>query len=408
MIRPVQQIVILSLVALSALLGFASAVASPGTYPIATGEWPRKGPYLLYAGQADTMTILWQLDEARECTLAWGETFETLEPEIVCTSELADHRYAVDIAGLSPNTLYYYRLTHGESSVTSTFRTAPHPDATDVHFIAWADPQFAQPDPRPDGSVVPSCLADAAEETLSVVLSDPSWQTVMALAGDWVQTEQPDDQWESFFDVPYVREILTMLPVQGCTGNHDVIAYEEALFAAAGLMETYDALLSDPYQAYWPYPYVDGHYWSFDYGPVHFVVLDQFSEEERQTPFDEPTAQYTWLENDLAANTKPWTIALFHIPLVSRDVYEEPGMYWPNADRMRPLLEGDAVDLLLAGHWHKHSFMEGPVPQLIMGSASDGRHVCMVYTFDIQADVMIITVYEASGEIHEIIEIESR
>lgn len=408
MSRSVRRAVILSLVAFSALLGFASAAADAGTYPIVSGEWPRKGPYLLNTGHPDTMAILWQLDEASECTLAWGETTEEWEREIICTSEFSDHRFAVDVSNLSPDTLYYYRLSHGESSVVSTFRTAPRAEAADVRFIAWADPQFAEAYPRPDGSVTPSCLSEAGDETLRLMAENPGWQTMIALAGDWILFDQPEEDWETFFDIPSVREILTMLPAQGCAGNHDVIAYEEALFEAAGLMASYEALLLDPYLSYWPYPYVDDHYWSFEYGPIHFVVLDQFSEEERQTPFDERTVQYDWLEVDLASNTKPWTIALFHIPLVSRDAYEEPGMYWPNADRMRPLLEGGSVDLLLSGHWHQHNYMEAPIPQLIMGSVSDGRHICKYYTFDIQGDRMTITAYDVGGEIHEIIEIENR
>ena len=45
---------------------------------------------------------------------------------------------------------------------------------------------------------------------------------------------------------------------------------------------------------------------AFDYGPVHFVVVDNY------TTFTSGSAQYNWLVNDLAATAKPWKIILQH------------------------------------------------------------------------------------------------
>ncbi|MFC2077750.1 alkaline phosphatase [Candidatus Bipolaricaulota bacterium] len=376
-------------------------------HAIVSGTWPRKGPYLLYSGDPDTMTILWELDVEDVCTLSWGETLGEWQGELTCASQTSDHRYSVKLEGLEPNTLYHYRVTHGDSFVSSTFRTAPDPSTTELRFIGWADSQYSETHTRPNGVEILSCLEETGSETLRLLAGDSSLQTMMALAGDWVYHDSPEESWESFFDVASVRELLTMIPIQGCTGNHDVIAYEQSLYEEAG-STAYDLLLPDPYLKYWPYPYEDDHFWSFDYGPIHFVVLDQFSEEERSAPLELLTEQYVWLENDLASNTKPWTIALFHMPILDREAYEEPGMYWPYADRMRSLMETGGVDLYLTGHWHNHTYMETPIPQLVMGSASDGQRACMYYTFDVRDDEMTITAYEAGGAIHEVIEIGNR
>jgi hypothetical protein len=42
-------------------------------------------------------------------------------------------------------------------------------------------------------------------------------------------------------------------PIQDCMGNHE----DEGLL----------------FEKYWPYPFVEDRYWSFNYGPVHVVVV---------------------------------------------------------------------------------------------------------------------------------------
>ena len=53
-------------------------------------------------------------------------------------------------------------------------------------------------------------------------------------------------------------------------------------------------------------PFSADRYWSFDYGPAHFVMLDQYVDYAVGSP------QYTWLVNDLAASTKIWKFIVMH------------------------------------------------------------------------------------------------
>ena len=52
-------------------------------------------------------------------------------------------------------------------------------------------------------------------------------------------------------------------------------------------------------------------YYSFDYGPVHVVVLDQYTNGGN---YGSGSPQYTWLVNDLSTSTKPWKIIVLHQP----------------------------------------------------------------------------------------------
>jgi hypothetical protein len=124
----------------------------------------------------------------------------------------------------------------------------------------------------------------------------------------------------------YIREMMACLPYQACMGNHEQ-----------------DGLL---FTKYFPYPYVANRYWSFDYGPVHFAVVDQY------VPYGPGSAQLTWLENDLASTDKPWKIVYLHEPGWSAGGH---GNNTNVQNYIHPLLVEHAPTLLFAGHNHYYA-----------------------------------------------------
>jgi Calcineurin-like phosphoesterase len=96
-------------------------------------------------------------------------------------------------------------------------------------------------------------------------------------------------------------------------------------------------------------------YYSYNYGNVHFIVLDSYGVVTNSNTVDAVNnPMYTWLRNDLIANTKKWTVCYFHHPPYSMGTHNsdtEAGMA-----NMRqyyvPLLETYHVDLVLSGHSH--------------------------------------------------------
>jgi hypothetical protein len=121
------------------------------------------------------------------------------------------------------------------------------------------------------------------------------------------------------------------------------------------------------FRSFWPYSFVGGQYGSFDYGPVHVVVVDQYS------PFGPGTPQLAWFESDVrAASSRPWTIVLFHEPSPGEGATSDMFTY------LLPLAKQYGVDLLISGHWHCDAFLEATIsgaglataeslPQLVMG-----------------------------------------
>jgi hypothetical protein len=87
--------------------------------------------------------------------------------------------------------------------------------------------------------------------------------------------------------------------------------------------------------------------YSFDYGPVHIVVLDSQAEEQKSG--DILKIQQPWLEADLAATKARWKIVFFHKP-----PYESyPKRTNPEVKAaFCPILEKYNVDLVFNAHDH--------------------------------------------------------
>lgn len=120
--------------------------------------------------------------------------------------------------------------------------------------------------------------------------------------------------------------MLAHLPYQSCMGNHE----------KSGLL----------FQKYFSYPFVNGRYWSFDYGPAHFVVVDQY------TNYQAGSTQLNWIENDLASTQKPWKFVILHEPGWSA------GGHSNNTNvktYIQPLCEKYNVAIVFAGHNHYYA-----------------------------------------------------
>ena len=115
-------------------------------------------------------------------------------------------------------------------------------------------------------------------------------------------------------------------------------------------------------------------YYSWDVGDWHFIALNTMSGSTVAT------AQVTWLNSDLAANTKPCTAAYFHHPLISEGNYAPSGSTY-SYSTVKPLydaLYAAKADLVLVGHDHNYQRYAKMNPSLT--AASDGFRQLLVGT----------------------------
>jgi len=283
-----------------------------------TSDVVRKAPYLIYDGNHTEMQVRWQLYSAHTCSIEWG-TDGTYSEGNAQTSEYGDdHQHSYTIPDLIFGKVYFYRVSVSGETYQGTFRSAPDPDDKSVNFFVYGD---TRSQPEVHDEVVAGMLAAGRE--------DEALRTIILAVGDLVSEGDTESLWdEDFFNPIYsnIQEMLASLPYQSCMGNHER-----------------DGIL---YTKYFPYPFEAGRYWSFDYGPAHFIVVDQY------TDYGSGSVQLNWIENDLATSTKAWKFIILH----------EPGWTTGNHGNdsdvqtyIQPLCEKYNVHVVFGGHNHLYA-----------------------------------------------------
>jgi predicted phosphodiesterase len=335
--------------------------------------WPNKGPYLIYEGNPDEMVVLWQTRTTQTCSIEWGTDDTCADGSMRCDEVGEDHQYRVTLTDLDPDTVYHYCIVFGDDDVQSRFRTAPRQEADEVRFLAWTDTQ--------DVDSIYSSMASSIRQEMQ---ADPTLQTLVLHGGDWVGFTA-EEMWAQFFRKTSARYVLAQVPMQGCIGNHDV---------------GYARIGGDTFAKYWSYPFVDDHYWSFDYGPVHFVILDLYTAAFLAEGTDKE--QLEWLAEDLRSHDRPWTVAVFHNPLCEEGSIDCEEAY----NALYPTLHGGNVDVLYTGHWHKYYAMDFDGMIQVVGGAAGTAGVNVYAVFDVTSERIRIDTKWSNGEIMDSVEIE--
>jgi hypothetical protein len=299
--------------ALIVVLGLAGGSAAHAA------DLMRKQPYLIYPGNPTQMQVLWQLTDVATSTLEWGADSTCALGSVANAEYGGDHQHAWTIEGLTPATKYWYRVTTDGVPYRGSFTTAPNAWATKLKFLAYGDTR-----------TYPVTHNQVAGAMLSSIAADSAYQTLSLFVGDYVTSGTIESSWTTeFFDpaLTNVRQLMAGLPIQGTMGNHE------------GTGELF--------VKYFPFPFAGGRYWSFDYGPIHVVVVDQF------TSYAPGSAQLQWITNDLASTNKTWKFLILH----------EPG--WsaygghPNNTvvqaYLQPLCLQYGVSIVFGGHNHYYS-----------------------------------------------------
>ena len=289
----------------------------------------RKGPYLMLK-ETGVVTALWQTTDTCTCSIQWGKYPDELCDPISVTengSGTDDHVFAYDFPSDEPGARYYYLVSENGAQHMGDFIVPPAADATKAKFFAIGD--------------TASWIATHAQVyngILNEIDADSEFQGFLMHMGDIVGDAKgelfSEDDWDNdIFDDNYRPQIDIMrhLPWAVTRGNHDVTDADEGL--------------SLPMRKYWPHNYQDsvGFYHSFDYGPVHFTVVDMYVD------YEIGSAQYDWIVNDLQNTAKKWKIMTWHEPAYT----DSGGVHQNNPGAqtsLHPLCVEHGVYLVMLGH----------------------------------------------------------
>ncbi len=291
-----------------------------------------RGPYL-QMGTTTSMVICWRTATPGDSRVRFGTNQSNLNLIAVDTAATNEHR--VTLTGMSPNTKYYYSfgtssLTLGGGDPTHFFVTAP---AAAKPTRIWV-------------------LGDAGTAGEGQRLTRDAYYNFTGSRFTDLWLMLGDNAYDFGSDADYQRGLFNVYPMTlrqsvlwPTLGNHD----------SAGLPNPVKPL---PFHNIFVLPQngeVGGiasgteDYYSFNYGNIHFVCLDSFTSARAPG-----SPMLSWLQNDLANNTKDWVIAYWHHPPYSKgshnsdteDELVEMRQY------ILPILENHGVDLVLCGHSH--------------------------------------------------------
>jgi hypothetical protein len=264
-------------------------------------------------------------------------------------------QWSAPIAGLAPDTRYCYELRAGGMAVRrGGFHTAPAAGGGQpVRFIAFGDSGGGGSDQR------------AVVAQLATVPFD-----FMIHLGDIAYESGTPGQLDTAFFQMYA-DLLEDFPVFPASGNHEYETEDAAPFRDAFVLPENGG------------PGGVERWYSFDWGDVHFAVLDS---ELIGAP------QAAWLEADLTANRRPWTIVYFHRPPFSSGDHGNDG----NVQKyFLPILVRHHVPLVLSGHDHDYERSKpiDGVTYVVSGGGGRGTRAVGQSSFTAFSEAVIHFVY---------------
>lgn len=292
-------------------------------------------------------TIMWQSDSSEpdaviEYRLVSSDDIKTLSASDAAFTDDGSMTYIHEgtIIDLTTDTKYEYRIGYStdrrsdwyplETAGAGEYEVLIYPDSQSGDYSGWEQLVKNSADRNPNAALYISM-------------------------GDLVDNGEQAYQWRTWLDS--IKPLSARIPLAPTLGNHE--------------MYTLDWKMREPraYLNYFDVPSngnttFDRHYYSYDYGDVHYVVLDtQLYESTHEDNHDvhHPDlydVQVQWLRQDLASNTKKWTVVLMHRdpfqyafnrPGASRAAgFDEEGVLF------MPIFDEFNVDLVLSAHLHSY------------------------------------------------------
>ncbi|OGS20709.1 MAG: hypothetical protein A3J83_00020 [Elusimicrobia bacterium RIFOXYA2_FULL_40_6] len=313
---------------------------------------------------------------------------------------------SVTINGLTPDTLYHYRVnSDGFTSGDYTFTTFPTPQTTTIRFIAYGDSR--------SGTAVHRSLINGMK------LENPAPRAILNI-GDQTGTSTPSDWASMYFNIS--SGITPGIWLANTFGNHEVnnvpLYYQYFANPSNG-----DTSSTDNH-------YNPEGYYSFDCGNVRFISVcasdstgddngDGTCSPDSWITWGPGSYQYNWLENKImtAKASGMWVVCFHHTYIFSSGNSEsysgtQASPTWDPGDSsipgaanwggLRTLYETYSVDLVFTGHDHLYERFNkiGGVTYFVTGGGgADIRSSNATQTSDWlnQVNVSGISAYRASS-----------
>lgn len=303
---------------------------------------PRYIRQLITKDMTTSRTIMWETPGPVEGAVVKYKEKDKPDSSIVTVDAIIEtfkedkverYLYRGDLTKLQPHKEYVYKVgTDGHMSdwltlntgSTQPFSALIFPDSQSMNFLGFHS------------------LVDGAYKKF------PDSQ-FFAVTGNLVDNGEAAPQWNSWFSS--VKNMIGTIPFVPVTGTQEYYSLD------------WNIRPPRAFAHFFSWPCSENHimrnpYYSFDYGDIHFIVLDtQFNELPEQVRAGAIQNELNWLKEDLAATDKKWKVVFMH-----RDVLaytNEPAEQMSNevsetGKIFMPVFDTGGVDLVLSGQLHTY------------------------------------------------------
>jgi predicted phosphodiesterase len=272
---------------------------------------------------SSSMMVQWQTTSINTTTTVYhGKSRSSLNITTNGTMIALDTGYLHEVLleGLEPGTTYFYKAG-GESgnSTVKNFTTAPGPGTSGISFVATGDTRTNR-----ERRVI-------VRDMIETKFPGNASPALVLNSGDVVSRGDQQELYDNYSSD--MESLASSVPIMHVAGNHDI----------NDRRSRYPVHFSEPSNGN------DGWYYSFDWGPVHFIALNT---EDMGGGNNDPEF-LEWLENDLvnAANDSRilWIVGFFHQPLYASFSHESRSDLWWTWNKK---FTEHGVDVLFTGHCH--------------------------------------------------------
>lgn len=289
------------------------------------GQVTRK-PYLQVMTPGSVM-VRWNTTDSIYGKVYYGQDHVLLTDSSLSTELTTFHK--VTLSGLSPSTKYFYSI-EGQTGTEDKFFISSPPYGAKENTRIWVISDFGQ---GPNNKLREKTIATWKEFN-----NDSYYADFVLSLGDHSNNDEQEELQPRFFDI--LENIISNSPLFAIVGNHDGPNFFQS-FSMPTKAEAGGK------------PSLSPHYFSFNYGNIHIIVLSA----ESGSGGVNGSAQLNWLRNDLINIDKAktdWIIACMHRPCHSSGSHESDDNWVCQNQRTYWLtdLENYGVDLILSGHNH--------------------------------------------------------
>lgn len=300
-----------------------------------------------------SQTITWQTDATvKNGWVEYSEADSTdiavagvprikAESQLFTTDVRTNMIHSVTLRNLKPGTRYVYRI--GSSDIGDYDGMFHTEMATEpFKFLIFGDSQ--------------SLDYKVWQDTFNAAYRMGIGARFFVNMGDLVDNGQRQQEWDGWF--AGIKRHSGKMAVVPVVGNHETYTIDRKFAMPKEFTQQFYVPQNGP-------DGLKGQVYSFDYGNVHFVILDTQLGEERSFLPDSLDRQIAWLKQDLAATTKHWKVVFMHRPIYhNRLNVDSPSSLVAFA----PIFDDYGIDVVFSGHDHVNARtmkLKGGVPSSV-------------------------------------------